>query len=177
MVYFFLKSLHECSVISLPQCPCPHSEPQPQPPAPPPQDTMQDHQVGLVQLLWSHCVFCESWCPWDLVCALQEWSFYFSQSYGVPVIRLCWPSKPNALCACMCACVHTQSCPTLCNSMDCSLPGSSVHGIFQARNTGVGCHLLLPGIFPTQGSNSFLLFLLHWQVDSWLPSWRYVTWC
>ena len=27
----------------------------------------------------------------------------------------------------------TQSCPTLCNSMDCSLPGSSVHGILQAR--------------------------------------------
>ena len=26
-----------------------------------------------------------------------------------------------------------QSCPTLCDSMDCSLPGSSVHGIFQAR--------------------------------------------
>ena len=27
----------------------------------------------------------------------------------------------------------TQSCPTLCNPTDCSLPGSSVHGIFQAR--------------------------------------------
>ena len=27
----------------------------------------------------------------------------------------------------------TQSCPTLCNPIDCSLPGSSVHGIFQAR--------------------------------------------
>ena len=27
----------------------------------------------------------------------------------------------------------TQSCPTLCNPMDCSLPGSSVHGIFQSR--------------------------------------------
>ena len=26
-----------------------------------------------------------------------------------------------------------QSCPTLCNPMDCSLSGSSVHGIFQAR--------------------------------------------
>ena len=26
-----------------------------------------------------------------------------------------------------------QSCSTLCNPMDCSLPGSSVHGIFQAR--------------------------------------------
>ena len=27
----------------------------------------------------------------------------------------------------------TQLCPTLCNPMDCSLPGSSTHGIFQAR--------------------------------------------
>ncbi|KAM7233651.1 hypothetical protein CapIbe_015787, partial [Capra ibex] len=27
----------------------------------------------------------------------------------------------------------SQSCPTLCDFMDCSLPGSSVHGIFQAR--------------------------------------------
>ena len=30
-------------------------------------------------------------------------------------------------------CVHAQSCPTLCNSMDCSPPGSFVHRIFQAR--------------------------------------------
>ena len=29
--------------------------------------------------------------------------------------------------------VHAQSCLALCNPMDCSLPGSSVHGIFQAR--------------------------------------------
>ena len=29
--------------------------------------------------------------------------------------------------------VHPQSCPALCNLMDCSLPGTSVHGIFQAR--------------------------------------------
>ena len=34
---------------------------------------------------------------------------------------------------CMCVCVCAQSCPTLCNPMDCSLPGSSFHGIFQAR--------------------------------------------
>ena len=32
-----------------------------------------------------------------------------------------------------------QSCPTLRDPMDCSLPGSSVHGIFQAKITGVGC--------------------------------------
>ena len=30
-------------------------------------------------------------------------------------------------------CLVTQSCPILCNPMDCSLPGSSVHGILQAR--------------------------------------------
>ena len=31
--------------------------------------------------------------------------------------------------------------------MDCSLPGSSIHGIFRAKGTGVGCHFLLQGIF------------------------------
>ena len=35
-----------------------------------------------------------------------------------------------------------QWCPTLSDPMDCSLTGSSVHGIFQARGTGVGCHCL-----------------------------------
>ena len=30
-------------------------------------------------------------------------------------------------------CLVNQLCPTLCNTMDCSLPGSSVHGILQAR--------------------------------------------
>ena len=37
--------------------------------------------------------------------------------------------------------------------MDYSLPGSSVHGYSPGKNTGVGCHTLLQGIFPTQGSN------------------------
>ena len=38
----------------------------------------------------------------------------------------------------------------------------------QGKNTGMGCHDLLRGIFPTQGSNPNLLCLLHWQVDSLL---------
>ena len=46
-----------------------------------------------------------------------------------------------------------QSCPTLCDPMDCSPPGSSVHGDLPGKNTGVGCHALLQEIFPTQGSN------------------------
>ena len=45
----------------------------------------------------------------------------------------------------------------LCSSMDCSPPGSSVHGIFPGKNTRVGCHFLLQGIFLTQGSKPGLL--------------------
>ena len=52
----------------------------------------------------------------------------------------------------------------LCSPTDCSLPGTSVHGISQARILdGGGCHFLLQGIFPTQGLNSHLL---DWQVGS-----------
>ena len=54
-----------------------------------------------------------------------------------------------------------QSCLTLCNPMNCSPPGSFVHGILKGRNTGMGCHSLLQGIFLTQGSNPSLLSLLH----------------
>ena len=48
-------------------------------------------------------------------------------------------------------------CPTLCDPMDCSPPGSSVHGKSSGKNTEVGCHALLQGIFSTQGSNPDLL--------------------
>ena len=33
----------------------------------------------------------------------------------------------------LCVCLVVQLCPTLCDPMDCSLPGSSVHGVLQAR--------------------------------------------
>ena len=52
---------------------------------------------------------------------------------------------------------------TLWDHMDCSLPGSSVHGDSPGKNTGVSCHALLQGIFMTQGLN---LHLLHWQAGS-----------
>ena len=61
--------------------------------------------------------------------------------------------------------LFTQPCPTLCHPMDSSPTGSSVHGDSPGKNTGVGCHALLQGIFPTQGSNSGLphcrLILYH----------------
>ena len=40
-------------------------------------------------------------------------------------------------------CLVAQSCLTLCNPMDCSLPAFSVHGASPGKNTGVGCHALL----------------------------------
>ena len=54
------------------------------------------------------------------------------------------------------ACLVAQSCLTLCNPMHCSPPGSSVHKDSPGKNTGEGCHSLLQGIFPTQGSNTGL---------------------
>ena len=61
----------------------------------------------------------------------------------------------HRLCVCVCVCVKVaQSCPTLCEPLDCSLPGSSAHGIPQARkNTRVASCSLLQRIFLTQGSN------------------------
>ena len=54
----------------------------------------------------------------------------------------------------------TQSCPTLCNPMDSSPPGSSVHGDSPGKNTGVGRLSLLQGTFQTQELN---WGLLHWR--------------
>ena len=65
----------------------------------------------------------------------------------------------------MYVCLVAQSCPTLCNSMDCSPSGSSVSGDSPGKNTGVGCHALLQGIFPTQGLSPGVLHcrrILYW---------------
>ena len=59
-----------------------------------------------------------------------------------------------------------QLCLTLCDPVDYSPPGSAVHGDFPGRNAGAGGRFLLQGVFPTQGSNSHLLYLLRWQADS-----------
>ena len=56
-----------------------------------------------------------------------------------------------------------QSCPTLCNPMDCSLPGSSVCGILQGNYTRVGCHSL--GDLPSPGT------------EYWSPALREILCC
>ena len=49
----------------------------------------------------------------------------------------------------LCYAKSLQLCAALCDSMDCSPPGSSVHWILQTR-TGVSCHALPQGIFLIQ---------------------------
>ena len=63
-------------------------------------------------------------------------------------------------------CMRAKPCPTLCNPMDYSPPGSSVHGDFPGKIIGVDCHFLLQEMFLTHRLNLCLLHLLPWQADS-----------
>ena len=93
--------------------------------------------------------------PWTIVLRAPLSMEFFRQEYwsGLP-----FPSPELAVWYhhLFCCCLVTKSRPTLCDPMDCSPPGSSVHGILQAR-------ILEWVAMPTQGLNSGLL---HWQADS-----------
>ena len=68
-------------------------------------------------------------------------------------------------------CLVTQLCRTLCNPVDCSLPGSSVHGDYPGKNTRLGCHALLQVVFPTQASHiagGFFYWLSHQGILGWV---------
>ena len=68
------------------------------------------------------------------------------------------------VCARACVLSVTQLCPTLCDPLDCNLPGSTGWD-FLGKNIEMGCHFLLQGIFPTQASNLCLLCLLSLLLD------------
>ena len=95
---------------------------------------------GQVRLSWRQWPWCDVMRPWKVISGREK------------RVWMC--------CFCMVAKSWLFYDPMGCNSS-----GSSVHGIFQAR-TGMGCHTLLQGIFPTQGSNLRLLCLLHGQAGS-----------
>ena len=79
-------------------------------------------------------------------------------------------SRTSLFCPSSVLCLVTQLCPTLCDPMDCSLPGSCVHGILQARILEwVAMPSSRGSSLPkdrTPGSNSTLSHLLHWQAGS-----------
>ena len=66
----------------------------------------------------------------------------------------------------MCCSVLSCSVVSDCDPMNQRLPGSSVHGIFQARILEWAAISYFRGIFPTQGLSLHLLHLLHWQAES-----------
>ena len=80
-------------------------------------------------------------------CKYPVLTFGFLRHFKDP-IRYCSPSSV--------LCLVAQSCLTLCDPMDYSLPASSVHWDSPRKNTGVGCRALFQEIFPSQGSNAGL---------------------
>ena len=105
---------------------------------------------------------------------------YSTGLYSIPCNNLQWKRFWKSICmhecVCVCVCVRVcacmcakslQSCRTLCNLMDCSPPGSFIHGILQAR-------ILEWVAMPSSKGSSWprdrtcLLGFLHWQVGSLL---------
>ena len=80
--------------------------------------------------------------------------------YAFSVLSLIWVHWTQCMCA-----KSLQSCPTLCDTMDYSLPASPWDSMGLSRQeywSVLPCPL--PGDFPTQESNLSPLSLLHWQV-------------
>ena len=108
---------------------------------------------ALKNLVLAHCL---SICPYLILWRCK--CFYFSCSNCMSFTQISW--------CYMCAVLR------------CSVVSNSLwpHGLlptrllcpwnFPGKNTGMGCHFLLQGIFLTQGSNLCLLHFLHWQADS-----------
>ena len=89
--------------------------------------------------------------PYSAECKSLQFCFLLVLSY-------------NGMCVCVCYVALVMS------------DSLRAYGLYPARilcswdspvkNTRMGCHVLLQGIFLTQGSNQHLLCLLHWQVGS-----------
>ena len=91
-----------------------------------------------------------------LMFSVEELLSFWGNFCSEQLKHLLGQNSPEVLIIDRCLCLVAQSCLTLCHPKDCSLPGFSVHGDSPGENTGVGCHALLQGIFPTQGSNPSL---------------------
>ena len=92
---------------------------------------------------------------------LLKWAIYRSLVALARSASVEWAVEGGDNECCAVLCLVAQSCLTLCDPMDFSPPGSSVHGDSPGKNTRMGCHALLQGIFPIQ---VLKLGLLHWWI-------------
>ena len=96
--------------------------------------------------------------------------FSFTSNFYKRFCSLFLKLRMCVLCVCVCVCALSRVCPTLCDLVDRSPPGSSVYGIFQARILEWVVVSHSNGSSPiSSGSNLHLLCLPHWQVDSLPP--------
>ena len=82
---------------------------------------------------------------------IREMKMKIKMRFDLTLVRMVIIKKSVLCCAVLC--LATQLCLSLCDPKDCNPPGSSVHGDSPGKNTGVGCHALLQGIFPTQNQS------------------------
>ena len=94
----------------------------------------------------------------------------FSESWLMAGMMLVAIKKIH-LCVCACSVVSNSLWPRGLQPTRLLCPWNS-----PGKNTGVGCHFFLQGIFPTQLSTSHLLCLLHWQADflHFVLPWKYL---
>ena len=125
---------------------------------------LTSHQEPTIQLTivgttdYTHEVWFYSFC-----CSLLNFTlgYSFNKKDIKDKQRMCQQSLHHQG-VCVCRRVHTctrmlNRVRLFCDPVDCSPPGSSVHGILQARILEFFQHSLLQGIFPAQGSNTCLL--------------------
>ena len=101
-----------------------------------------------------------SWCLKVGCLAVLKWSSTGSPTHTSSLF-ICECGVHFSVCIHMC--LVTQSCPNLCNPMDCSLPGSSIHGIILARILEwIACSFSRGSSRPRDQTH----ISLHLQVDS-----------
>ena len=99
---------------------------------------------------------------------------HYLQGYckrGLDRVQQTMVCVPLSNCCLNCICgpyavLNCFSCVWLWDHVDCSPPGSSVHGDSPGKNAGMGCQSHPQGIFLTQRSKLHLLCFLHWQTGS-----------
>ena len=128
-------------------------------------------QGTLKSLLWHHSskasIF---WCSAFFTVQLSH--PYMTTGKTIALTRWTFVGKVMSLLFNMLSEV-TQSCPAFCDHMDCSLPGSSIHGVFQAKILE-GFAILLQGIFLIQGLNPGFLHCrqIHYRLSHQGRPWK-----